>query len=93
MNGVTSDEIAMMRARLILLNENVGPDRRGGDNLLRSFVEGMDTPLRVSKSPFPNIHRELNADTESFLQVARLTAVLWLIQSLTVETIEQWTLN
>ncbi len=56
--GTSTDELAETRARRLLLNENPAKDTRDINEVTRElFVQGMETVLRVEKSPFPTIYR------------------------------------
>jgi len=95
-NDVSSDEIAGMRARRILLDEHV--QRRGSkgtvdrlnDAMLESFVSGgvsSANRLVVKKSPIPLLASKMPYPSEDFVEVARLSCVMLLILSGAVERI------
>lgn len=89
-NGVAADEIAIMRARRILLNEPL-PDRFRSDRLMDSFIKGSiskEGQIEVACSNIPRLDAEIG-DDEEFMAVARLDSVLQLQLSATVESIEQ----
>jgi hypothetical protein len=90
-DGHPADEIAEMRARRILLNETGGRlEHKGGDlneNMLEMFIQGMSAPLKVPRSPLPGIYSEWKDDPETFLPIARLTAILWLRLSGAIERV------
>ena len=87
-NDIRPDEFAVMRARLLLLNE-VPPSTQQGLNreVLLSFVAGLNSPVQVTKGIFPELWLSFAAEREHFLELARLWAVFHLKASRTVEHI------
>lgn len=102
-NNISSDQIAEMRARRILLDERqfeetIDPLRGVGDTLLDSVISGFtlsghDNRLQVSGSPIPILYRFTEQTEERFLKFARLVSVLYLRLSYTVEDILQLDLD
>lgn len=100
-NGISLDQIAEMRARRILLDEKLGTIRPGGNQLdvfnqvtLESHIRGAlsaqdEHRLQVPASPIPGIYRQCRQTPERFKKFARLTSVLYLKLSNTVEDIRQ----
>ena len=100
-NGIPPDQIANMRARRILLDEKLGTIRPGGNQLdvfnqaaLESHIGGAlsaqhEHRLKVPASPIPGIYRQCRQTPERFKKFARLTSVLYLKLSNTVEDILQ----
>jgi uncharacterized protein DUF4062 len=87
-NDISADQIAVMRARLLLLNEPpAGASDALNNSVLHSFVAGIDTPFQVTKGIFPELWERFSGDRELFLQIARLWAVFNLKASMTVEHI------
>lgn len=95
-NKLSSNEIAEMRARLILLGEK--PEMRFGENvptidsindaMLHSFVSGMSGPLKAQESSFSYLNCEmLNKYPKAYVVAARTLAVKFLILSHTVNEI------
>lgn len=97
LSGLPADEIAELRARRILLDEKLlGPGGiyRGMTNslnrdLLEHSVRGRGEGPQVKESPFPKLYPGLKDDPEAFVAVARLYAVLLLVLTNTVESIQQ----
>ena len=94
-NNISSDQIAEMRARRILLNERIFQNQIGliglaNDPLLESIIScgssTYDPRIQVQKSPIPDIYRSFG-QTDRFKKFARLTSVLYLKLSNTVEDI------
>ena len=97
--NVSSDQIAEMRARRILLNEKPTVDRpslnqvnASYQEMLESFVRGPglsrhETSIQVLESPIPNIYRNFGQSVGRFQKFARLASVLFLKLSRTVENI------
>ena len=90
--GYSPDDIAELRARRILLDEE--PPKHGrssrdriNKSMLESLVEGMQMPIQVTKSPFPDLFKTLGDDPDFFLAASRLFGVLWLKLSGVVEHI------
>jgi hypothetical protein len=80
--GVTPDDQAEMRARRILLNEHSlkldGQKDRLQEILLDPYVSGEQYGIRIAESPFPELFNQLGHDPATFVEAARLTAVLLL---------------
>jgi hypothetical protein len=93
-NGISADEIAAMRARLLLLNET--PARSGrdmNDQMLLSMVQGHGPVVRVERSPFPELWEQFRSQPEMFLPMARLYAVFLLKATGTCEHVLDLTLG
>ena len=97
-NNISSDQIAKMRARRILLNEKLGGINQTGlvglanDPTLESFIRdgtllSSDLGLQIQESPIPNLYKSFSQTSERFLKFARLASVLYLKLSNTVEHI------
>ena len=93
-NNISSDQIAEMRAKRILLDERLGGINQTGlvgfanDPMLESFIlSGMSSSLQVPKSPIPNLYRSFGQTPERFLKFVHLVSVLYLKLSNTVEHI------
>lgn len=83
MNGWSADDIAEIRARRILLNEQIGGGRfsamdRLNAGMIEHYVQGKNRYIGEVRSPFPELYAELGADQPYFLAAARLFAVLYL---------------
>jgi hypothetical protein len=85
----SADDIAQLKARRILLNEGLPSQtgHRGQDALLEVLVRGIDIPLEIVESPFPELFARLGTDRTVFLAAARLLGVLWLRMSGVVEDV------
>ena len=90
--GYSADDIAMLRARRILLDETIStragglPGPRYEDTMLDTLVRGLNTNRPVARSPLPSLYGQLEGTERShFLRAACLTAVYWLWLSGTVE--------
>jgi hypothetical protein len=92
--GYSADDIAVLRVRRILLDEAINT-RAGGlkgprteDSMLDMLVRGLNALRPVERSPLPSLRRQLQGTPRAqFQAAARLTAVLWLRLSGTVEHI------
>lgn len=87
MEGCSADEIARLRVRLLLLNETPNIQSKNESSLLNSYVEGYDNTVKIKKSIFPDLWKQLKTQPQLFLYHARLTAVYYLKMSRTVEHI------
>jgi nucleoside phosphorylase len=90
----SKDDLAEFRARRILLDEELPESLTEGlghweTRLLEERVQGQGMPVTVKQSPFPRLYDDIRDDTQLFLTVARLYAVLYLRLSGTVEHIYQ----
>ncbi|HKO59485.1 MAG TPA: TIR domain-containing protein [Thermoanaerobaculia bacterium] len=84
-NNISADEIAELRTRRILLNDELV----SGDSMLAVLVSGMDVPLKAASSPFPSLYGDLRDAPDSFITAARLVGATWLYLSGTVEFIRR----
>ncbi len=96
---VSADQIAEMRARRILLNENPTANSLSShqvnapyQEMLESFVRGFglsqnETRIQVLESPIPNLYRNFGNTAGRFLKFVRLASVFFLKLSGTVEDI------
>lgn len=99
--SISADEIAEMRARRILLNENhlkSSPTEQMdvnsiNDMMLEAFVQGINAPIKIEESPFPALYKLAKDSPAEFYAAARLFAVLRLVLSGTVEYIFQLDLD
>jgi hypothetical protein len=95
LSGYSAEQIAEMRARRILLNEKLSDAIGPGVNSLTlqliesSVAASYNSGFAVSGSPFPGLFEEFNGQTDDFLSACRLNAVLLLLLSNTVSTIER----
>jgi TIR domain len=88
LNGVSADELAEKRARRILFDERL--ETKPGepvDPMLEVLVRGMGVPVQVVSSPLPELFRKHGHSPGVFLNMARLSTVLWLRLSGVVEQI------
>lgn len=83
-NGYSADQIAELRARLLLLNENP-PHQK--ENLLNHFMMNYDSNKRIEKSIFPDLWTKMKRRPTDFLSQARLAAVYHLKITNTIEHI------
>jgi hypothetical protein len=95
-NGISADDLAEMRARRILLDERLKRSEtdnwsdRLNDMTFESFVAGRiagGNRLSVNSSPIPLLMRSSTGSLSELLPVARLTCVMLLILTGTVEHI------
>ena len=89
-SSTSADELAELRTRRLLLNEN--PVRESADiNAITRelFLRGMDTLSRVERSPFPAAFQQFRNNPRHFLEIAWILAVMQLILSSCVAEIEQ----
>lgn len=88
--GYTADQLAELRARRLLLDEP-GPtspqmaEHDVSSSMLESLVRGLNTPIKITSSPFPELYKQLKTNNDLFLATARLIAVLGLRLSGIVE--------
>jgi SEFIR domain len=89
-NDYSPEDIAELRARRILLNEQL-EIRRGRDKLTDGMVESMisrgDGIIETIHSPLPILHQQFQNDISHFLAAARLMCILYLQLTGTVEHI------
>ena len=92
--STSADKLAELRARRLLLNEN--PTSESGDiNAVTRdlFLAGMDTYLRIERSPFPATFQTFGNDPYRFLGIAWILAVMQLKLSACVEQVEHLVLT
>jgi hypothetical protein len=94
-NGITPDQIALRRARRILLDERAAVSELGtfstqrmNDDMLEHYVSGSagSGGIVITSSPIPDIIGGAAEDTEAF-EVARLVCAFLIITTNTVERI------
>jgi hypothetical protein len=86
-NGYSADQIAELRARLLLLNEIPANQSKNDSFLTTQFINGYNSVLKVEKGIFPELWVRLKTQPKLFLPQARLAAVYHLKMSHTVEHI------
>ena len=92
-NGISADQIAVMRAERILLNAHPKRDKANNtfefvnDSLLDHFITGSDGFVNVAESPIPKLFRQFSKQPELFVSLARLAASLFLCLSSSVESV------
>jgi hypothetical protein len=93
--AVSADEIATLRAKLILLNEKPKqfPNNRFEDTFFQTFVFGVNTSVKAAASALPLLWKDAKGDSSLFLRVARLWSVFHLISTNTCEHILELTLG
>lgn len=98
-NGISADQIAELRARFILFNENPQQNRKQApqfnlnDSMVEVFVRGLDSPVKVEGSVLPELWGNIDKDVITFLPLARLWSVFHLITSNTCEHILELTIG
>ena len=85
-NGMSVDELATLRARLILLDEQPARGSGFSDQTLRSMVEGF-SGIEIREGAFKALWRETGGDPGAFLRMARLWAAFLLVATGTCESI------
>lgn len=91
-NGVSADQIAEMRARLILLNEQPGKGLGLNDLMVAATVSRHITGLELKQGIFPPLWKKHKLD-DNFLEIARLWAVYCLKATGTCEHILELSLG
>lgn len=86
-NGVSAEEIANLRARLLLLDEVPVSQGKNNPMSIMHFVRGMDSPVKIEKGIFPPLWQQFRQEPTLFIPLAKLVAVYHLILSRTVEHI------
>ena len=87
-NGYSADQIAELRARLLLLNETPSIHEKTHLSQIDSWVEGVySNAVNIKKNIFPDLWKKRKIPPSIFLSHARLVAVYHLKMSWTVEEI------
>jgi hypothetical protein len=89
-SGYSADDIATLRARRILLNEQRPMSSADVVSMLNGstlevLIRGMNTPLQITSSPLPALFADTGNDRAAFVSAARLLLVLYLRLSGVVE--------
>lgn len=92
-NGVTPDQQAEMRARLLLLNEPLVKGQGPQDKMLASWIAGRHTQVSITEDMLLQLWQRLHGQQGMFLPWARLWAVFHLKATLTCEHILELTLG
>jgi hypothetical protein len=98
---ISADQIADMRARLLLLNDLQLPTNSSdksdsdvlNDAMLTALIHGIGGGIKAEKSFLPGLWADLKSDLTRFLRIARLWSVFHLITSNTCELIMDMTLG
>lgn len=94
LSSFSAEQIAELRARRLLLNEKLSQSigMRPNDLTLQlienSVAGGSNHEFAIMGSPFPGLFSEMKDETSRFLEAARLTAVLLLLLTRTVHSID-----
>jgi hypothetical protein len=87
-NSYSADQIAELRARLLLLNEPPSIHEKNNFSQIDSWVEGgYNNAINIKKNIFTDLWKKLKIPPSKFLSHARLVAVYHLKMSGTVEDI------
>ena len=86
-NGFSADEIAAMRAKLLLLNELPAEQNRNNLGSVMHFIRGFQGSVKFEKGIFPDFWKHMREHPSLFVPLARLLAVYQLKASNTVEHI------
>jgi len=79
LGSTSADRLAELRARRILLNENPAVESRDINVITKElFLGGMDSLVRVGKSPFPTLFEKFGSVPDRFLQIAWINAIVLL---------------
>jgi hypothetical protein len=93
LGNISADELAEMRGRRLLLNENPTKDTTDLNQITREIlVAGQDTIVKVNRSPFPELYKSYKSRPGTFLEVAWVHAATMLKLSAVVEQIQNLTL-
>lgn len=92
-NGISADDLARMRARLILLDELISGQGTETGSLLQHFVSGSNPVVKVERGVFPNFWKHMSDQPQLFVPLARLLAVFYLKASNTVEQVLELSLG
>lgn len=98
-SSISAEQVAELRARRLLLNENLSESigMRPNDLSLQlienSVAGGSNHGFAIMGSPFPGLFKELKEDMSEFLEAARLAAVLLLLLTRTVCQIDRLDLS
>jgi hypothetical protein len=91
-NGVSADQQAELRARIVLLDDKPSPWAQQ-DAFLLSFVRGPLEKLGLKGGLFPMLAKSWMGDQVDFLRHARLWAVFYLIEGKVCEHILELSLR
>jgi class 3 adenylate cyclase len=93
----SADDIAVLRARRILLDEELPGYSTAEDEtsqqlnnaMLEAFVQGINTQVKIKRSMIPILFQGSAGDITGFLVAARLFSVLWLHVSGVIDHINE----
>jgi hypothetical protein len=87
-DGISADQLATMRARLLLLDERPTTSGRYADEFLEGMVKGHPRAgFRIEQGVFPPLWTQTRSRKDAFFPLACLTAVFYLKASSTCEHI------
>jgi hypothetical protein len=87
--STSADKLAELRARRLLLNESPTSESTDINAVTRElFIGGMDTQLRVERSPFPAAFQAFGDNPRRFLEISWVLAIMQLKLSACVVDVE-----
>lgn len=92
--GLTADDAAVLRARRVLLNDQLADPNGDMNGVLREIlIAGQGTAIEVKGSPFPPLYKALSKHPQIFVEAAWILAILYLKASAAMEYITNLTLE
>jgi hypothetical protein len=87
-SGTSTDELAEMRARRLLLNEKPRKDTKDINEAFKEvLISGQGTAIQIVESPFPRLYKLFGSNLQRFLEIAWIYTVFQLKLSGTVSEI------
>ena len=92
-NGLSAEDIAERRARLLLLDEKLAKSANMSDTFLAGIITGTDRDTKITEGIFPALWKRHQSSSINFLRWARLHAVFRLKSADIVEHVLDLTLG
>lgn len=100
-SGTSADEFAEKRIRRLLLNQDPMAFKsskddaveRANEAMFESLLQGLNSIVKIQRSPFLDLHSHFGADPVKFLEIAWISAVADAKFSAAVQHIEHLTLE
>ncbi len=91
--GTSADQLAELRTRRLLLNEDPSKDTRDMNQILREVLLRGQGVIHIERSPFPILFRHYGSNPQRFVEIAWILAMMQVKLSGTVVQVERMTFD
>jgi hypothetical protein len=93
LGGTSADELAEVRIRRLLLNENLAEETKDMNKIFREVLVRGQGLIHIERSPFPILFRTYGSNPQRFLEIAWILAMMQLKLSGTVVQVDKMILS